>query len=141
LSEIRENNYKSKQQHQGEETMAGKKVLVVDDTAAHLQQMKEIVSDAGYQVITATSGREAVEKTRKEKPSMVFLDIVMDDLDGYGACREITRDDATSDIPVVFVSTKNQRADRIWAEKQGAKALLTKPTSSAEIVDSLKMYT
>ena len=121
--------------------MAGKKVLVVDDTAAHLQQMKEIVSDAGYQVITATSGREAVEKTRKEKPSMVFLDIVMDDLDGYGACREITRDDATSDIPVVFVSTKNQRADRIWAEKQGAKALLTKPTSSAEIVDSLKMYT
>ena len=121
--------------------MAGKKVLVVDDTAAHLQQMKEIVSDAGYQVITAISGREAVEKTRKEKPSMVFLDIVMDDLDGYGACREITRDDETSDIPVVFVSTKNQRADRIWAEKQGAKALLTKPVNSAEIVDSLKMYT
>lgn len=120
--------------------MAGKKVLVVDDTAAHLQQMKEIVSEAGYQVITATSGREAVEKTKKEKPSMVFLDIVMDDLDGYGACREITRDDETSDIPVVFVSTKNQRADRIWAEKQGARALLTKPASAAEIVDSLKMY-
>lgn len=116
------------------------KILVVDDTAAHLQQLKEIVSAAGYQVITATSGREAVEKTKQEKPSMVFLDIVMDDLDGYGACREITGDAETSDIPVVFVSTKNNRADRLWAEKQGAKALLSKPIDGDEIVDHLKKY-
>ena len=120
--------------------MPSKKVLVVDDTAAHLQQLKEIVSDAGYQVITATSGKEAVEKTRAEKPGMVFLDIVMDDLDGYGACREITRNEETSDIPVVFVSTKNQRADHIWAEKQGAKMLLTKPVDSETIVKQLNTY-
>lgn len=120
--------------------MAMKKVLVVDDTAAHLQQMKEIVSEAGYQVITATSGREAIERTRSEKPNMVFLDIVMDDLDGYGACREITRDAETKEIPVVFVSTKNQRADKIWAEKQGARALISKPVDSAEIIKNLDTY-
>ncbi|HEY5740803.1 MAG TPA: response regulator [Gammaproteobacteria bacterium] len=116
------------------------KILVVDDTAAHLQQLKEIVSEAGYEVITATSGREAVEKARQEKPSMVFLDIVMDDLDGFGACREITAHQETRDIPVVFVSTKNGRADRLWAEKQGAKALLNKPVDSAEIISNLKLY-
>ena len=71
--------------------MPKKKVLVVDDTAAHLQHLADIVSTAGYQVITATSGKEAIEKSRSEKPNMIFLDIVMDDLDGYGACREITR--------------------------------------------------
>ncbi len=120
--------------------MPMKKVLVVDDTAAHLQQLKEIVSDAGYQVITATSGKEAIEKTRAEKPNLVFLDIVMDDLDGYGACREITRNDETRDIPVVFVSTKNQRADHIWAEKQGAKALISKPIDSDMIVKQLNTY-
>jgi twitching motility two-component system response regulator PilH len=120
--------------------MAKKKVLVVDDTAAHLQHLADIVSTAGYQVITATSGKEAIEKSRSEKPNMIFLDIVMDDLDGYGACREITRGEDTRDIPVVFVSTKNQRADRLWAEKQGAKALLTKPADSAQIVDSLDTY-
>jgi len=120
--------------------MPAKKILVVDDTAAHLQQMKEIVSAAGYQVITATSGREAVERTRSDKPNMVFMDIVMDDLDGYGACREITRDEGTRDIPVVFVSTKNQRADKIWAEKQGAKALISKPVDSTEIINNLNMY-
>jgi twitching motility two-component system response regulator PilH len=120
--------------------MPKKKVLVVDDTAAHLQHLAEIVSTAGYHVITATSGREAIEKSLAEKPNMIFLDIVMDDLDGYGACREITRSDETKDIPVVFVSTKNQRADKLWAEKQGAKALLSKPVDSAQIVDSLDTY-
>ncbi len=120
--------------------MPAKKILIVDDTAAHLQQIKEIVAAEGYQVITATSGREAVERARAEMPNMVFMDIVMDDLDGYGACRQITRDEATKDIPVVFVSTKNQRADRIWAEKQGAKALLSKPVDSDEIVSNLKLF-
>ena len=120
--------------------MAKKKVLVVDDTAAHLQHLADIVSTAGYHVITATSGREAIEKSKAEKPNMIFLDIVMDDLDGYGACREITRSEETKDIPVVFVSTKNQRADKLWAEKQGAKALLSKPVESSQIVDSLDTY-
>jgi len=121
--------------------MAAKKILVVDDTAAHLQQLKEIVLEAGYQVVTATSGNQAVEKSKAEKPDMIFLDIVMDDLDGYGACREITQNDDTQHIPVVFVSTKNQRADKLWAEKQGARALLTKPVDKDEIVNHLKMFT
>lgn len=120
--------------------MPKKKVLVVDDTAAHLQHLAEIVSGAGYQVITATSGKEAIEKSKSEHPHMIFLDIVMDDLDGYGACREITRGDDTRDIPVVFVSTKDQRADKLWAEKQGAKALLTKPADSAMIINALETY-
>ncbi len=117
-----------------------KKILIVDDTAAHLEQLREIVSNAGYQVITAVSGKEGVAKTKSDKPDMVLLDIVMDDLDGYGACREITRDEATKDTPVVFVSTKNQRADRLWAEKQGARALIAKPVDSDEIIKHLKMY-
>ncbi len=117
-----------------------KKILVVDDTAAHLQQMSEIVSGAGYQVITASSGKEAVQKAKADKPDLIFLDIVMDDLDGYGACREITRDEETGNIPVVFVSSKNQRADKLWAEKQGAKALISKPIDETEIARHLKMY-
>lgn len=117
-----------------------KKILVVDDTAAHLQQLNEIVTGAGYQVITATSGREAVDKARSEKPDLVLLDIVMDDLDGYGACREIVNADETKGTPVVFVSTKNQRADKLWAEKQGAKALISKPVDENEIMKHLKLY-
>ncbi len=117
-----------------------KTVLVVDDIAAHLQLMKEIVSGAGYNVLAASSGTEAVKLAKANIPDLVFLDIVMDDLDGYGACREITRAEETKDIPVVFVSTKNQRADSMWAEKQGAKALISKPIDEAEIIKYLKLY-
>ena len=117
-----------------------KKILVVDDTAAHLQQLNEIVSAAGYQVITASSGREAVEKAKSDKPDLVLLDIVMDDLDGLGACREIVNAEETKGTPVIFVSTKNQRADRLWAEKQGAKALISKPIDADEILKQLQMY-
>lgn len=115
-------------------------VLVVDDTPAHLENLKNIVSGAGCRVIIAASGKEAIALTKEEKPDLVLMDIVMDDLDGYGACREIIADNDTKDIPVVFVSTKNQRVDRLWAEKQGARGLISKPYKDQEIIDVIERY-
>lgn len=120
--------------------MAVNKVLVVDDSPAHLQNLKNVVSAAGCRVIVAKSGNEAIALTREEKPDLVLMDIVMDDLDGYGACREIIADPETRDIPIVFVSTKNNRADRIWAEKQGARGLINKPFKDEEILEVLNRY-
>lgn len=120
--------------------MAINKILLVDDTPAHLDALKEAVVGLGAKVITATSGQEAVEKASSEKPDLIFMDIVMDGLDGYGACREIVNSDETKDIPVVFVSTKNQRADRMWAEKQGARNLITKPFTAEQIVEEVNKY-
>ena len=64
----------------------------------------------------------------------------MDDMDGYGACREIISDEETKDIPVVFVSSKHQRADRLWAEKMGARGLISKPFDNSEILNVIKQY-
>lgn len=120
--------------------MANQKVLVVDDTSAHLLKLKDIVKGAGCNVVTATSGVEAIAKAKSELPALIFMDIVMDEIDGYGACREITKDDSTKHIPVVFVSTKNQRADKLWAEKQGARGLISKPYKDEEILEQIKLY-
>ncbi len=120
--------------------MTGKKVLVVDDVQPHLEALKSIVEKANHTVITATSGEEAVEKAKAELPDLVLLDIVMDDMDGYGACREILKHPKTKNIPVVFVTTKRQRADKLWAEKQGAKGLISKPYTDQEILDVLNKY-
>jgi twitching motility two-component system response regulator PilH len=120
--------------------MSVNKVLVVDDSPAHLENLKNIVSNAGCRVIQASSGTQAVELTKQEKPDLVLMDIVMDDLDGYGACREIMNDEETKDTPVVFVTTKNNRADKIWAEKQGARGLISKPYKDEEILDVLRKY-
>lgn len=120
--------------------MAVKKVLVVDDSPVELENLRNIVNSAGFQVITADSGAMAVTKAFAEVPDIIFMDIVMDDLDGYGACREILANNETSEIPIIFVSTKNNRVDQMWAQRQGAKALISKPYEDSHILDEIKKY-
>ncbi|MGE3537012.1 MAG: response regulator transcription factor [Candidatus Tectimicrobiota bacterium] len=115
-----------------------KKVLVVDDSLTDLTNIKNIVTEAGCLVFTATNGQEALEKARAEKPDLIFLDIVMPEQDGFGTCRKLAHGSDTKEIPVVFVSSKNQKADRLWAQMQGAKGYITKPYSPQEILAQLQ---
>jgi twitching motility two-component system response regulator PilH len=116
------------------------KILICDDSAAELANLRSILTDAGWHSVTASNGSEAVQKASVEKPSLIFLDIIMPDMDGYEACRQLQANPDTKAIPVVFVSSKNQKADHIWAKMQGAKALIGKPYSSDQILDTLKAY-
>lgn len=118
--------------------MAIKKVLVVDDSMTALTNIKNIVTDAGCLVFTATNGQEAFEKAKAEKPDVIFLDIIMPDQDGFGTCRKLAGNSETKDIPVVFVTSKNQKADRIWAQMQGAKGYVTKPYTPEDILGQLQ---
>ncbi len=113
------------------------KILVVDDTNADLTNIKNVVYEAGYVVVAANSGLEAVNKAKSEKPDLIFMDVVMDGMDGYEACRKLKEDPDTKAIPVVFVTSKNQKADKVWAELQGGEAFITKPFSSQQIVDQI----
>lgn len=120
--------------------MAVRKVLVVDDSPTDLANIKSIVDEAGCIVVTATNGKEAIEKAKAEKPDLVFMDIIMPDMDGYAACRLLNNEDETKDIPIVFVTSKNQKADRLWAQMQGGKAFVTKPYAADAIIDQLKIF-
>ena len=118
--------------------MAINTVLVVDDSETELTNLKNIVASTGAIVTVARSGREAVHKAQSERPDLILMDIVMDELDGYAACREIKKDPATRHIPVVFVSSKRQKADRLWAAKQGGQDLISKPYTEDEIVSKIR---
>lgn len=118
--------------------MSVNKVLIVDDSNVDLQNLKNIVEKNGYRTSTATSGKEAVKKARDEHPDLIFMDIIMDNMDGFSACREIKQDDSTKDIPIVFVTSKNQKADIMWAQKQGGRALVAKPYSENDIITQLR---
>ena len=113
------------------------KVLVVDDSKTDLTNLEGILSAAGCVVLTSTNGQDAIEKAKAERPELIFLDIIMPEMDGYEACRKLAEDVATKDIPVVFVTSKNQKADRVWALMQGAKDLVTKPYTDADILPHL----
>ncbi|MCK7582300.1 MAG: response regulator [Chromatiales bacterium] len=71
--------------------------------------------------MSANNGREAVEKAKTEKPDIVFLDIIMPAMDGFATCRALANDGETKNIPVIFVTSKNQKADRLWAQMPGAE--------------------
>jgi twitching motility two-component system response regulator PilH len=115
-----------------------KKVLVVDDSPADLANIKGMLSDAGCLVLTAVNGREAIAKAKSEKPNVIFLDIVMPDMDGYEACRLLGEEPETKGIPVIFVTSKKQKADIVWGKMQGSKGHVVKPYTADLIIDALK---
>ena len=120
--------------------MAINKVLVVDDAKTDRTNLENILRESGYQVATATSGREALESVSSNPPDLIFMDVVMEDMDGYQACRKLTTGDATKHIPVVIVSANKQKVDRLWAQKQGARAYVTKPYTAEEIAAQIQKF-
>lgn len=115
-----------------------KKILIVDDSAAEVANLKAIVSEAGWVPVCATSGPEAVERARAERPHAILMDLIMPGMDGYEVIRQLQADAATKRIPVIVVSTKNQKADHLWARMQGASNLVGKPYSRDQLVGAIQ---
>lgn len=120
--------------------MTVRKVLCVDDSAAELGMIKQIVLNANLDVVCATNGKDAILLAKSEMPDLIFLDIVMSDMDGFTVMRELHKDQATKDIPVVFVSSKSQKADLAWAKMQGARGFIPKPVSEDAILEELRKF-
>lgn len=111
-----------------------KKILVVDDSPVDLMNLKSILSDAGMVVITAASGAEAVAKAKSENPALILMDVNMPGVDGFSAARQLGSDPVTKVIPVIFVTSKDQKADRVFAQMLGAKGFVTKPYTAVQIL-------
>ena len=120
--------------------MTVRKVLCVDDSAAELGMLKQIVLNANLDVVTATNGKDAIMLAKNEMPDLIFLDIVMSDMDGFAVMRELHKDQATKEIPIVFVSSKNQKADLAWAKMQGARGFLSKLVSEEAILEEIRKF-
>jgi twitching motility two-component system response regulator PilH len=121
-------------------SMPVRKVLCVDDSAADLLNIEKIVANFGVFVSTARNGKEAVAKVLSEKPDLVFLDVNMPEMDGFAALREIRKVAEFKTLPVVLVTSKNQKADKMWAQVQGASGYVTKPYTDQEIVAQLRAF-
>lgn len=114
------------------------KILVVDDSPTEIFQFKEMLEKLGHEVITAENGRDGVTMAISEQPDVVLMDIVMPDMNGFQATRQIARAEQTKHIPVIIVSSKNQETDKVWGRRQGAKGYITKPVVQADLVSAMK---
>ena len=112
-------------------------ILIADDSQTERANLSRILQDAGYEVITATSGNEARMMAEERHPDVIFLDIIMEDGDGYQACRHIRRNPAMANTPIIMVSSKSNPVDIKWAEKLGATGYVVKPYTSDVILDKL----
>ena len=111
-----------------------KNVLIVDDSPTERHILTELLSGAGYQVTTAESGDEGIERARQVKPDLILMDVVMPGLNGYQATRTLTRDEETKNIPIIVCTSKGQETDKIWGLRQGAVDYLVKPLNPEELL-------
>ena len=114
------------------------RVMVVDDSPTDKAFIKQMLERAGYEVIEAASGQDALELAKSRMPDVVVMDVVMPGMNGFQATRSLSKDPATATIPVLVVSSKNQETDRLWALRQGAKEYITKPVKEADLIGKIK---
>jgi len=111
-------------------------ILVVDDAPANIDVVKSILSDT-YLIQAAVNGNVALKIAEKRKPDLILLDIMMPGMDGFEVCKALKADARTADIPVIFVTGKDQESDESKGLSLGAIGYITKPVNSSELKEKI----
>ncbi len=113
--------------------MGKARLLVVEDDNDISNMLKIYFSGLGYDVDVAPRGSDALEKTRQVLPHLIVLDIMLPDIDGYEVCRTLRQNTRTSHIPVIFLTQKDERSDKLQGLELGADDYITKPFDIEEL--------
>ena len=105
------------------------KILIVDDSPAQVLSLKKLIEKWGHEALTAGNADQALQIARQEQPNVILMDIIMPGMNGFQATRKLSKDRATTNIPVILVSKKDGEADHFWGLRQGATAYVTKPVN------------
>ena len=116
------------------EGVAMKQIMIVDDSPTDTHLLQKMLEKNGYQTLTAGNGSEGIEVARLMRPDLILMDVVMPGLNGFQATRELSSNPETSSIPVIIVTRKDQKVDRVWGMRQGARDYLTKPVSESALL-------
>ncbi len=114
------------------------KILIADDDRFVIKLLELILAREGFEVITAENGEQALSIARRERPVLALLDIEMPGLDGYATCRALLEDPATRAIPVIFLSSRREVADRVAGLELGAADFVAKPFEPRELLARIR---
>jgi CheY-like chemotaxis protein len=117
-----------------------KKILVVDDSATIHMMIRMVLGKDRYTLVTATDGREAVDKAHAERPDLIVMDVIMPHMTGFEACRELRRNDDTKEIPVILVTTRGEPASVQQGFECGCSDYVTKPINGLELLSKVQSY-
>jgi twitching motility two-component system response regulator PilH len=119
------------------ETMGIRKILIVDDSPTERHVLNDLLTKAGFEVVTSDNGEDAILKSKQVKPDLILMDVVMPGLNGFQATRAISRDPDTRAIPIILCTSKSQETDKIWGLRQGARDYVVKPVDRDELLDKI----
>ncbi len=124
---------------QGNE-LAGLKVMVIDDSNTIRRSAEIFLGQAGYRVVVAEDGFDALAKVADNDPDLIFCDILMPRLDGYQTCALIKKSPRFHDIPVIMLSSKDGLFDRARGRMVGSDQYLTKPFAKDTLLAAVAQY-
>lgn len=114
------------------------KILVVDDEPDAVELIEFNLKSAGFEVVTASDGAEAIKRALALMPDLILLDIMLPEVDGMEVCKTLRRDPVTAGIPIIMLTAKAAEIDRVLGLELGADDYVTKPFSPRELVLRVK---
>ena len=117
-----------------------KKVLIVDDSPAQVKLMQGLLETEGYQPVGINDPRRVEEAIAAERPSLILLDVIMPQRNGFQICRELKSNAEYSAIPVIMVTSKDSVSDKYWGQQQGADGYVTKPFTRDEVLRAVRRF-
>lgn len=111
--------------------MVGETILVVDDEVNIRELARMYLEQEGFQIVTAVNGQQALEQVRQDPPSLVVLDLMLPEVDGWEVCRQIRK---SSNLPIIMLTARDDDVDKIVGLELGADDYLTKPFNPRELV-------
>jgi two-component system alkaline phosphatase synthesis response regulator PhoP len=115
-----------------------KRILICDDEPHILESLSFVVRKAGFELLTATDGEEALKIAKEQGPDLILLDVMMPKLTGYEVCELLKKDTETRDIYIVMLTAKGQRMDEQQGMEAGANEYIKKPFSPRDLKDRLQ---
>jgi twitching motility two-component system response regulator PilG len=116
------------------------RILVVDDSATIRRSAESMLTKAGYDVVTAENGFEALSKVAQHNPDLIFVDIMMPRLDGYQTCAIIKNNSQYRSTPVVMLTSKDGLFDQARGRVVGSDLYLTKPFTKEELLAAVQQH-
>jgi two-component system cell cycle response regulator DivK len=117
-----------------------KRILVVEDQEDNRQILRDLLGNAGYELIEAVDGEQALAEYAKQRPDLILMDIQLPVIDGYEATRRIRRDPESKAIPIIAVTSYALAGDEAKALAAGCTAYITKPFSPRALLAKVREY-
>jgi DNA-binding response OmpR family regulator len=115
-------------------------ILIVDDIAANRDVLSETLERENYEVLLAPDGETALKVSRKARPDIILLDVMMPGMDGFETCRRLKADETTSSIPVIFISAQNETKAMVAGFQAGGVDYITKPFQTEEVLIRVRTH-